>query len=72
MASVKDEAVKVRDAITKLEVDGWRLVATRGSHRQYKHPVKTGRVTVPGKPGDDLAPGTLNSIWKQAQLKEQI
>ncbi|HET7767923.1 MAG TPA: type II toxin-antitoxin system HicA family toxin, partial [Chloroflexota bacterium] len=46
--------MKVRDAITRLEADGWRLVATRGSHRQYKHPVKTGRVTVPGKPGDDL------------------
>ncbi|WP_136256595.1 type II toxin-antitoxin system HicA family toxin [Metallibacterium scheffleri] len=45
------------------------LVATRGSHRQYKHPSKPGRVTVPGKPGDDLAPGTLNSIYKQADLK---
>jgi len=63
--------VKVRDVITTLEEDGWRLVATRGSHRQYKHPTKPGRVTVPGKPGDDLAPGTLNSIWKQAQLKDR-
>jgi predicted RNA binding protein YcfA (HicA-like mRNA interferase family) len=63
--------VKVRDVITTLEADGWRLVATRGSHRQYKHPLKPGRVTVPGKPGDDLAPGTLNSVWKQAQIKEQ-
>ena len=63
--------VKVRDVITTPEADGWRLVATRGSHRQYKHPAKAGRVTVPGKPGDDLAPGTLNSIWKQAQLKDQ-
>jgi predicted RNA binding protein YcfA (HicA-like mRNA interferase family) len=62
--------VKVRDAITLLEDDGWRLVATRGSHRQYKHPSKAGRVTVPGKPGDELARGTLNSILKQAQLKE--
>lgn len=52
-----------------LERDGWRLVATRGSHRQFKHPSKTGRVTVPGKPSDDLAPGTLNSILKQAGLK---
>jgi predicted RNA binding protein YcfA (HicA-like mRNA interferase family) len=62
--------VKVRDAIRLLEDDGWRLVATRGSHRQYKHPSKAGRVTVPGKPGDELARGTLNSILKQAQLKE--
>ena len=49
--------------------DGWFLAATRGSHRQYKHPSKPGRVTVPGKLGDDLAPGTLNSIFKQAGLK---
>ncbi len=49
--------------------DGWVLVATRGSHRQFKHPVKSGRVTVAGKPSDDLAPGTLNSILKQADLK---
>jgi predicted RNA binding protein YcfA (HicA-like mRNA interferase family) len=62
--------VKVRDAIRLLEDDGWRLVATRGSHRQYKHPSKAGRVTVRGKPGDELARGTLNSILKQAQLKE--
>jgi predicted RNA binding protein YcfA (HicA-like mRNA interferase family) len=61
--------MKVRDVIKRLEKDGWSLVGTRGDHRQYKHPVKTGRVTVPGKPSDDLAPGTLNSIWKQAKLK---
>ena len=40
-----------------------------GSHRQFKHATKPGRVTVPGKPSDDLAPGTLNSILKQAGLK---
>ena len=61
--------MKVREIIKRIEDDGWRLVATRGSHRQYKHEVKTGRVTVPGKPNDDLAPGTLNSILKQAQLR---
>jgi len=61
--------VKVREVIKLLEQDGWRLVVTRGSHRQYKHAYKLGRVTVPGKLGDDLAPGTLSSIWKQAQLK---
>lgn len=49
--------------------DGWGLVATRGSHRQFKHPVKPGRVTVPGNQNDELAPGTLNSILKQADLK---
>ncbi|MEJ1958407.1 MAG: type II toxin-antitoxin system HicA family toxin [Nitrosomonadales bacterium] len=52
-----------------LKADGWYLATTRGSHRQFKHLVKSGRVTVPGKPSDDLAPGTLNSILKQAQLK---
>jgi len=50
--------------------DGWFLVATKGSHRQFKHNSKTGRVTGPGRPSDDLAPGTLNSILKQAGLKK--
>jgi predicted RNA binding protein YcfA (HicA-like mRNA interferase family) len=63
--------LKVREAIRLLEEDGWFLVVTRGSHRQYKHPSKPGRVTVAGKPADDLAPGTLNSILKQAGLKEK-
>lgn len=53
-----------------LERDGWYLVTTRGSHHQYKHPVKKGLVTVPGKGNDELAPGTLNSILKQAGLKK--
>jgi predicted RNA binding protein YcfA (HicA-like mRNA interferase family) len=53
-----------------IEEDGWYLVATRGSHRQYKHPTKPGRVTIAGNPSHDLAPGTLNSILKQAKLKE--
>jgi predicted RNA binding protein YcfA (HicA-like mRNA interferase family) len=53
-----------------LQDDGWFLVTTRGSHRQFKHLVKVGRVTVPGKRGDDLAPGTLDSILKQARLKK--
>ena len=52
--------------------DGWYLVVTRGSHRQFKHPAKPGRVTVAGKPSDDLPPGTLNSILKQAGLKREI
>jgi predicted RNA binding protein YcfA (HicA-like mRNA interferase family) len=61
--------MKIRDVIKLLEDDGWFLVTTKGSHRQYKHPMKRGRVTVPGKPGDDIAPGTLNSIFKQSGLK---
>ena len=59
----------IRDVLTMLEADGWRLVATRGSHRQYKHSTKPGRVTVAGRLSDDLPPGTLNSILKQAGLK---
>lgn len=52
-----------------LETDGWYLVRTRGSHRQYKHPAKKGLVTVPGKLGDELAPGTLRSVMKQAGIR---
>ena len=63
--------MKVRDVIRLLEGEGWFLVETRGSHRQYKHPVRPGRVTVAGKPSDDLAPGTLSSILKQSGLKDQ-
>jgi predicted RNA binding protein YcfA (HicA-like mRNA interferase family) len=63
--------MKVREAIRLIEADGWRLVATRGSHRQYKHSAKAGRVTVAGKPSDDVAPGTMNSILKQAGLKDR-
>ena len=61
--------MKVRDVIKLIEEDGWELARTRGSHRQYRHPTKRGLVTIPGKPGDDLAPGTLNSVLKQAGLK---
>ncbi len=61
--------MKVRDAIKMLEADGWRHVVTRGSHRQFKHAVKSGRVTFSGKPSDDLPPGTLGSIMKQAGFK---
>ncbi|MEO0637987.1 MAG: type II toxin-antitoxin system HicA family toxin [Pseudomonadota bacterium] len=62
--------MKVKEAIRLIEADGWFVVATRGSHRQFKRPTKSGRVTVAGKPSDDLAPGTFNSILKQACLKE--
>jgi len=63
--------MKVNDVIKMIEADGWYLVATKGSHRQYKHPTKPGRVTIAGHPNHDLAPGTLNSVLKQAQLKEK-
>ena len=63
--------MKVRDVLRLIESDGWFLVVTKGSHRQYKHPAKPGRVTIAGHPGHDLAPGTLNSILKQADLKEK-
>lgn len=62
--------MKISEILRVLHEDGWYLVATRGSHRQYRHPAKRGRVTVAGKPSDNLAPGTLNSILKQAGLKE--
>lgn len=61
--------MKVRDIVKMLESDGWFLVRTRGSHHQFKHLIKPGLVTVPGNGNDDLAPGTLNSILKQAGLK---
>lgn len=63
--------MKDKEAIRLLENDGWFLVATRGSHRQYKHPTKPGRATIAGKLSDDLSPGTLNSISKQAGIKEK-
>ena len=60
--------MKFGEVRRRLHGDGWMHVATRGSHRQYKHPSKPGRVTVPGKASDDLAAGTLDSILKQAGL----
>ena len=61
---------KVRDVIKRLEDEGWVLVATRGDHRQYKHQDRPGRVTVAGRPNDDIPPGTWNSIQKQAGWRE--
>jgi len=61
--------MKVAEILRLLLQDGWFLGAQRGSHPQFKHWSKPGRVTVPGKPSDDLAPGTQNSIFKQAGLK---
>ena len=61
--------MKVREIIRLIEADRWYLAATKGSHRQFKHPSKSGRVT--GKPSDDLALGTLNNVLKQAGPKEK-
>jgi predicted RNA binding protein YcfA (HicA-like mRNA interferase family) len=60
--------LKIRDALKILKKDGWEVVRQRGSHRQLKNPEKPGTVTVAGKPGVDIPPGTLKSIWKQAGL----
>jgi predicted RNA binding protein YcfA (HicA-like mRNA interferase family) len=62
-------SMKVRDVLRLLAHDGWYVARTRGSHQQFRHPTKPGSVTVAGKLSDDLAPGTLNSILKQAGLK---
>ena len=62
--------MKVREVIRLVEADGWYQVRIRGSHRQFQHDSKPGTLTVAGKPSLDLPPGTLNSILKQAGLKE--
>ena len=62
--------MKVRDLIHLLEEDGWRLTRTRGSHRQFKHRGKSATVTVAGKAGVDVPPGTLNAVLKRAGLKK--
>ncbi len=63
--------MKFREMIRLLVEDGWYLTRTRGSHRQYKHPVKSGLVTVAGDGNDDIGPRTLKSILKQARLNSQ-
>jgi len=61
--------MKVKDILNILKQDGWYLARTKGSHRHLRHPVKPGLVTVHGKMSQEVAPGTLNSILKQARLK---
>jgi predicted RNA binding protein YcfA (HicA-like mRNA interferase family) len=63
------ESVKFRDIIGLIEDDGWRLSAQRGSHRQYQHPTKPGKVTVAGKPNADVPKGTAANILRQAGLR---
>jgi predicted RNA binding protein YcfA (HicA-like mRNA interferase family) len=62
--------MKVREVLRRLADDGWVLVKTKGSHRQFKHPTKPGRVTVAGKPSHTIPPGTLTSICRQAGWDE--
>jgi predicted RNA binding protein YcfA (HicA-like mRNA interferase family) len=64
-----DRGVKFREIIRVIEEDGWRLVAQRGSHRQYEHPTKPGNVTVAGKPGADVPEGTAANILRQAGFR---
>ena len=59
--------MKSKALIKQLEDAGWELIATKGSHHQFKHPLKKGRVTVP-HPKKDLPIGTVRSIKKQAGL----
>ena len=61
--------MKVRDLIRLLEAYGWRHVKTEGSHRKYVRPGTSGHLIVPGRRGDDVAPGTLHSILKKAGLR---
>lgn len=61
--------MKVRDILRLLADDGWIQVAQKGSHRQFRHATKLGKVTVPGKRSDDLPTGTLKSILRQAGLE---
>jgi predicted RNA binding protein YcfA (HicA-like mRNA interferase family) len=57
-----------RDVIKRMQKDGWYEVNQVGSHNQFKHPTKKGRVTVP-HPSRDIPMGTLKSVEKQAGIK---
>jgi predicted RNA binding protein YcfA (HicA-like mRNA interferase family) len=61
--------MKVRDILKQLARDGWVLAQQESSHRQFVHPTKPGKVTVAGHPSDEIAPGTLKSIQRQAGIK---
>jgi predicted RNA binding protein YcfA (HicA-like mRNA interferase family) len=62
--------MKVRDVIKLIEADGWYFLRQKGSHRQYRHATKPGKVTIAGKPSDEMAPGTLGSIFRQAGIEQ--
>jgi predicted RNA binding protein YcfA (HicA-like mRNA interferase family) len=62
--------MKVRDILRLIEEDGWRFHSQKGSHRQFVHPTKKGRVTLAGKPSDEMHPKTLGDVFKQAQIQK--
>jgi len=66
---VREVTTKVAEAIKRLHDDGWRITSQIGSHRQFEHATRPGKVTVAGKPSDTIAPGTGNNIQKQAGWK---
>jgi predicted RNA binding protein YcfA (HicA-like mRNA interferase family) len=61
--------MKIRDVMRLIEADGWRIVKPKGSHRQYKHATKPGKVTIAGHTSAETAPKTLRSILEQAGLR---
>ncbi|MBL7112694.1 MAG: type II toxin-antitoxin system HicA family toxin [Bacteroidales bacterium] len=61
--------MKVKEVIRIIEKNGWYLIGQKGSHRQFKHPAKSGRVTIAGNLSDEIPKGTLYSVLKQAGLK---
>jgi len=61
--------LKYREVIRLVEQDGWQQTTQKGSHRQFKHPTKTGKVTIAGHTNQDVPPGVLQSILKQAQIR---
>lgn len=62
--------MKVRDVVKRIEADGCYYVNTVGSHRHYKHLTKSGKVTVPGHPSDEVKLGAQANIWRQAGLRK--
>ena len=62
--------MKVKELIKLVESAGWHLIRQKGSHRQYHNLEKKGLVTIAGHQNDDVAPGTLNSVLKQAGIKK--
>jgi predicted RNA binding protein YcfA (HicA-like mRNA interferase family) len=62
--------MKVRDVIKMIEKDGWRLKRTSGSHRQFVHPWKPGKVMVAGHPGKDMHPDTFRAILRQGGIQK--
>ena len=68
MENLMGKTYTSQELIDLVEADGWRKVSTEGSHQQFKHPTKPGRVTIP-HPKKDLPKGTVNSILKQARIK---